>query len=62
MHLLPIVHVREAAEIDRELNEVYWIHFIQRHLGIKVVTVRKTNRSTATRDMDLYRLGSRNEN
>ena len=62
MHLLTIVLVREAFEIDRKLNKVYRNHFIQRHLDVKVATARKTNRSTATRDMDLYRLCSRNEN
>jgi hypothetical protein len=61
MHLLTIVLVREASEMDRKLNEVYRNHFIQRHLDIKVVTALKTNRSTATRDMDLYRLCSWNE-
>jgi hypothetical protein len=62
MHLLPMVHVREASEIDRKLNEVYRNHFVRRHLDIKVATARKTNRSTTTRDMDLYRLCPRNEN
>ena len=61
-HIIPIVHVREAAEIDRKLTEVYRNHFVQRHMDIRTLTARKTNGSTATRDMDLYRLCSRNEN
>ena len=61
-HLIPIVHVREAAETDRKLTEAYRNYFVQRHMDIKIVTGRKTNRSTTTRDMDIYRLCSRNKN
>jgi hypothetical protein len=61
-HLIPIVHVREAAEIDRKLTEIYRNHFVHRRMDIGIVTARRTNGPTTTRDMDLYRLCSRNEN
>ena len=59
---IPVVYVREAAEIDRKLTEVYRNHFVQRHMDIRIGTARKTNGSTTTRDMDPDRLCSRNEN